>query len=75
MICRHICRGQWFSNGNKRTAALAANHVLIHEGVDVFALPPDRTDGVFRDLLIDYYESDDPSRIAAWLKEVAVTRL
>ena len=26
------CRGQWFMDGNKRTAAMAANHSLIHDG-------------------------------------------
>ncbi|MBT1162781.1 Fic family protein [Bifidobacterium sp. SO1] len=35
-----ISRGQWFSNGNKRTSAMAANHCLIHDGIGVFALPP-----------------------------------
>lgn len=29
-----VTRGQWFSDGNKRTALMVANHQLIHDGND-----------------------------------------
>lgn len=41
------CRIQWFFNGNKRTATMGANHVLIHAGAGIFALPPQRIDQDF----------------------------
>jgi hypothetical protein len=67
-----ISRGQWFSNGNKRTAIMAANHTLIHEGVGVFSLPPEHMDVEFRTLLIDYYETGDRSRLTHWLERNAI---
>lgn len=70
-----ISRGQWFSNGNKRTSAMAANHCLIHDGVGIFALPPERMDDEFRDRLIGFYESDDRGPFIDWLKYHAVGRL
>lgn len=70
-----ISRGQWFSNGNKRTSAMAANHCLIHDGVGIFALPPERMDDEFRDKLIDFYESDDRRPFIDWLKYHAIGRL
>lgn len=63
----HACRGQWFANGNKRTATMAANHQLIHDRAGIFSLPPQRMGGEFRDLLIDYYESGDRIRFSQWL--------
>lgn len=37
MFCA-ITRRQWFNDGNKRTALMAANHVLINAGIGVFAI-------------------------------------
>ena len=33
-----VTRGQWFSDGNKRTALMVANHQLIHDGIGVFSI-------------------------------------
>lgn len=35
-----VTRGQWFSDGNKRTALMVANHQLIHDGITDFMLTP-----------------------------------
>ncbi|MCH9275609.1 Fic family protein [Bifidobacterium amazonense] len=70
-----ISRGQWFANGNKRTAVLAANHQLIHDRAGVFALPPELMGRQFRDLLIDYYETNDKTTLSAWLKAHAISHL
>lgn len=32
MFCK-ITRGQWFNDGNKRTALMTANHALINAGI------------------------------------------
>lgn len=41
-----VTRGQWFSDGNKRTALMVANHQLIHDGIGVFSIPPRRQGAV-----------------------------
>lgn len=70
-----ISRGQWFANGNKRTAAMAANHSLIHDGVGFFALPPEKVESEFKDRLLEYYESDEREPFIRWLKYHAVGHL
>lgn len=49
-------RGQWFNNGNKRTAQMLANHLFLQENVAVFAVP-DVYKEVFTERLVNYYES------------------
>ena len=68
-----ITRGQWFANGNKRTALMAANHQLIHAGAGVLQLPPERVDDEFRDVLIQWYETGDLSPLSTWLTTHAFT--
>lgn len=67
MFCA-ITRGQWFNDGNKRTALMAANHVLINAGIGVFAISPSLKRD-FTNRLLRYYESDDPAPLCAWLIE------
>lgn len=67
-----ICRNQWFRNGNKRTASMAANHLLISSGAGVFAMPPSVSEGAFRPALISYYETGDLPAFSAWLARHAV---
>lgn len=66
-----ITRGQWFSDGNKRTALMATNHVLIHEGVGIFSIQPNDK-ATFTSLLLSYYESGDATNMSAWLKYHAI---
>ena len=54
-----VCRDQWFRNGNKRTAAMAANHLLISSGAGVFAMPPSVSEGEFRRELVAWYDTGD----------------
>lgn len=69
------CRGQWFFNGNKRTATMGANHLIIHDGGGVFALPPRKIDTEFADELLRYYETGDLPRIMDWLDYHAIGRI
>ena len=73
MFCA-ITRGQWFNDGNKRTALMAANHVLINAGIGVFAISPSLKRD-FTNRLLRYYESDDPAPLCAWLRDYAIGRL
>ena len=73
MFCA-ITRGQWFNDGNTRTALMAANHVLINAGIGVFAISPSLKRD-FTNRLLRYYESDDPAPLCAWLRDYAIGRL
>lgn len=73
MFCA-ITRDQWFSDGNKRTALMVANHVLVNAGVGVFAIAPDLK-REFTTLLLDYYESNNATELSAWLVDNAIERL
>lgn len=66
-----IARGQWFSDGNKRTAAMAANHSLIRDDAGLFALPPERL-GEYSRLLVDYYHSGDLQPFDEWVEYYAI---
>ncbi len=58
-----VTRGQWFSDGNKRTALMVANHQLIHDGIGVFSIPPEDK-AQFVSMLLRYYETGDYSRLS-----------
>ena len=58
----HLMRKQVFLDGNKRTAMLVANQIMISNGVGVISVPIEFQYD-FTKLLIEYYESGDMSRI------------
>ncbi len=58
----HLMRKQVFLDGNKRTAMLVANQIMISNGVGVISVPIE-IQYDFTKLLIEYYESGDMSRI------------
>lgn len=61
-----IARGQWFADGNKRTALMAANHELIHAGIGILSIQPsDKRE--FTTRLLTYYESGDYRSLRDWL--------
>lgn len=73
MFCR-ITRGQWFNDGNKRTALMTANHALINAGIGVFSISPSLK-REFTTRLLRYYESNDDVPFHSWLKDNAIGRL
>ena len=64
----YIMRKQMFFDGNKRTAMLAANHVMIANGAGIITIPIKQQNG-FRNLLIEFYESGEMETIKAFLYE------
>ena len=66
-----ISRGQWFYDGNKRTAQLAANAVLIDSGNGVLAISQEKRD-VFFAALVAFYESGFSGNLKAHLYEHAL---
>lgn len=63
-----IMRNQVFKDGNKRVATIAANKVLIESGCGILAVPVE-LDGTFKQMLVEYYESNDSEKIQAFLYE------
>lgn len=66
-----VARGQWFNNGNKRTAQLVANHILISQNVGIFSIA-DQDRFEFSKRLVEFYESDDIWAFKDWLYLKAV---
>lgn len=60
------CRSQLFRDGNKRTAQLVANDILVHSGEGVLAVPVDAQDEFF-ELLAAFYESNVPDELISFL--------
>lgn len=67
-------RGQWFNNGNKRTAQMIANHLFLQENVAVLAIP-DTHKELFTEYLVSYYESAESTRLKTFLYETSVEML
>lgn len=64
----YICRSQIFKDGNKRTALIIANHYLISHGKGLLMI--DAADSKkYKELLVEYYETNDKKNIYKFLKE------
>ena len=61
-----IVRSQIFKDGNKRVATIASNKVLIENGCGIVAVPVE-LDGTFKQMLVNYYESNDNRAIKKFL--------
>lgn len=62
----YIMRSQIFKDGNKRVGSFAANKILIANGKGIFNVPV-KLDGVFKQKLVDYYESNDGEEFKLWI--------
>jgi hypothetical protein len=58
----YLMRKQMFVDGNKRTAMLAANQVMISCGCGIISIPIEKQRS-FRALLMPFYESGDMEAI------------
>lgn len=67
-LCLYCMKAQIFLDGNKRTAVIFANHYLIAHGAG-FLVIPEKEVPEFKRLLVKYYENENISVIAAFLKE------
>ena len=65
-------RRKMFLDGNKRTAMLLANKILIENGCGIIAVKESDLD-VFGEKLIKFYETNDMSEIKEFLYENAIT--
>lgn len=63
-----IMRCQPFKDGNKRIGSFVINKILIENGRGIFNVPVEE-DGVFKQLLVDYYESDNSDALVIWAQQ------
>lgn len=67
-LCLYCMKTQIFLDGNKRVSVIFANHYLIsHSGG--FVVIPEKEVPKFKKLLVKYYEGEDISVIATFMKE------
>ena len=75
MFCK-ITRGQWFNDGNKRTALMTANHALINAGAEWDRKRrPSQKSRELATRRLRYDESNDDVPFHSWLKDDAIGRL
>lgn len=67
------CRSQLFRDGNKRTAQLLANDILVHAGEGILAVPIELQDEFFT-LLVAFYESNVPDELITFLRENCIEK-
>lgn len=67
------CRSQLFRDGNKRTAQLVANDILVQSGEGILAVPID-AQGEFFELLVAFYESNIPDELISFLREKCIEK-
>lgn len=70
----YVKKKQLFLDGNKRTAVIFANHILIKEAGGLLVIPAEKVKD-YKKLLIHYYETDDKKDIVTFLKEQCYRKL
>lgn len=67
-LCLYCMKTQIFLDGNKRASVIFANHYLISHGGG-FLVIPEKEVPEFKKLLVKYYESEDITVIADFMKK------
>lgn len=67
----YLMRKQMFLDGNKRTAMLSGNQVLISSGCGIISIPIEHQ-RTFTGLLVQYYESGDMAEIKSFIYEYCI---
>lgn len=62
----YLMRTQPFYDGNKRTAMMVGNQIMIQNGVGIISIPIKHQEK-FRDMLIKFYETNDMSGIKSFI--------
>ncbi len=66
-----VMRRQMFIDGNKRTAMLIANKIMIENGCGIISIPIEKQNEFYK-LLITYYETNDSSVISKFIYDNAI---
>jgi len=67
-VAANLIKGQYFWDGNKRTAMLIANKILIENGCGLLSVPIEEL-STFNSLLNRYYANDEQSEFISFLCE------
>ena len=67
----YIARTQIFTDGNKRVGELMCNKVLIENDIGIFSIPYKEI-GTFKELLVDFYESNDNKTIKEFFTDKCI---
>ncbi len=62
----YVTKKQLFIDGIKRTSVVFANHILVNAGAGLIVIP-DSEVAEYKQLLIEYYETDNKDNIVAFL--------
>ena len=73
-VMYHNMRQQIFWDGNKRTATLSANKIMIDGGAGLINVPLDKWDK-WNELIADYYRTNDMTKIKQWTYDNAIQGL
>ncbi len=73
-ILLYIMKRQIFIDGNKRTAVIFANHLLIKNARGLIVIPDKKVEE-YKKLLISFYEKNDIFEIKSFLKKYAYIKI
>ena len=62
----YLMRTQPFYDGNKRTAMIVANQIMVQNGKGIISIPLEKQT-TFREMLIDFYETNDMEKIKKFI--------
>lgn len=70
-IMAYLMRTQFFSDGNKRTAMLFANKIMIQNGKGIISIPVE-SDDIFGEKLTKYYETDNMEDLKQFIYDYCI---
>jgi len=73
-ILLYVMKKQLFLDGNKRTAVIFANHLLISNAKGLIVIPAEGVEE-YKKLLVKYYEDDNETEISNFLLNKALIKL
>lgn len=73
-VMYHNMGQQIFWDGNKRTATLSANKIMIDGGAGLINVPLDKWDK-WNELIADYYRTNDMTKVKQWTYDNAIQGL
>lgn len=69
-----VMKKQIFIDGNKRTAVIFANHLLIQKAKGLIVIPDEKNEE-FKSLLLEFYEGKDKKKIKDFLQKYAYLKI
>lgn len=69
----YVCKGQFFNDGNKRTATLITNMYMIQNGFGIFSIPVDKKLDFYNNLTLFYSDDAYKEQLINFLKESCIT--